>query len=183
MTSARGARRYFPTPLVGIAAILLVLILLTPVLIGSQVPAAGTIFTQAEVIVDYPTINTTTYLYLHAIGNIRYTSLSIGIAENYNWNAPPPIGSLVWGNWTNGTDLVAIGTSYSGNPIAINVSAYYSTTKVGSAWYVAIIAFEVSGTALVFRSYTAGVDVPRSIQLTGSQQPVAILLSDVGATR
>ncbi len=183
MTAARGARRYFPIPLVGVAAILLVLIVLTPVLIGSGVPAAGTIFTQAEIIVDYPGVNMTSYLYLHAIGNIRYASLSIGIAENYNWSAPPSVGSLRWGNWTNGTNLVAIDTSYAGNPVAINVSAYYTTAKVGSAWYVAIIAFEVSGNTLFFRSYTTGVDVPRSIQLTGSQQPVAILLSDVGATR
>ncbi|MFZ0699413.1 MAG: hypothetical protein WAN74_04405 [Thermoplasmata archaeon] len=183
MTAERGARRFFPTPLVGVAAILLVLIVLTPVLIGTGVPAAGTIFTQAEVIVDYPGSNSTSYFYLHAIGNVRYANLSIGVAENYDWNTPPPIGSIVWGNWTNGTNMVVIGASYSNNPIAVNVSAYYTTAKEGSAWYVAILAFEVSGNTLFMRSYTAGVDVPHSIQLTGSQQPVAILLSDIGATR
>lgn len=183
MTPDRGARRFFPIPLVGAAAILVVLIVLTPILIGSGVPAAGTIFTQAEVIVDYPGTNATSYYYLHAIGNVRYTMLSIGIAENYVWDHPPPIPSLIWGNWTNGTDLVAIGAMSSGNPVALNVSAYYSTAKEGSAWYVAIIAFEVVGNTLFFRSYTSGVDVPRSVALSGSQQPIAILLADIGATR
>lgn len=183
MRTELGARRFFPIPLVGAAAILLVLILLTPVLIGTGVPAAGTIFTQAEVIVDYPGDNATSNYYLHAIGNIRYSILSIGIAENYAWNNPPPISSLVWGNWTNATDLVAISASSSDNPVALNISAYYSTAKEGSAWYVAIVAFEVVGNTLFFRSYTSGVDVPHSVTLTGSQQPIAILLADVGAQR
>lgn len=183
MRSETGARRFFPIPLVGVAAILLVLIVLTPVLIGTGVPAAGTIFTQAEVIVDYPGGNSSSFYYLHAIGNVRYAILSMGIAENYNWDNPPPVSSIVWGNWTNGTELVAISAANTGNPVAINVSAYYTTSKEGSAWYVAIIAFEVAGNTLFFRSYTPGVDVPHSVALTGSQQPVAILLSDVGAQR
>lgn len=183
MTGEGGARRYFPIPLVGAASILAVLIFLTPVLIGTGVPAAGTIFTQAELIVDYPGQNATTYFYLHAIGNVRYADLSIGIAQNPFWDNPPPIQQWAWGNWSNGTDLVAIGSSSLNNPVAVNVSAYYTTAKEGNAWYVAILGFEVVGNTMFLRSYTGGVDVPHSVSITGSQLPVAILLSDVGSNR
>ncbi len=175
------ARGLFPIPLVGAATILFVLILLTPILITSGVPAAGTIFTQAELVVDHPTGNSTTNFYLHAIGNVRYAYLSIGFAQNYNWDNPPPIQALVWGNWTNGTNLVAISAESLDDPIAVNVSAYYATAKEGNAWYVAILGFEVVDNTMFLRSYTSGVDVPRSVSLSGAALPLPILLADVGS--
>ena len=181
MTSPSGARALFPTPLVGAATILLVLILLTPVLINSGVPAAGTIFTQAELIVDHPGGSSATHFYLHAIGNVRYAELSIGFARNYDWDHPPPIQALVWGNWTNGTDLVEISAATLHTTVAVNVSAYYATAHEGNAWYVAILGFEVVDNTMFLRSYTTGVDVPRSVSLSGAQLPLPILLSDIGS--
>lgn len=180
MRERRLRRDLFPIPLVGVATILIVLIFLTPILINGEL-AAGTIFTQAELVVDHPPGSSTTNFYVHAVGTVRYAILRIGIAQNYQWNNPPPVSTLVWGNWTNGTELVAISAASEMDPVAVNVSAYYTTQHSGSAWYFGILAFDVVGNTLFVRSYTSGVDVPGSVSISSTELPLPILLLDIGS--
>jgi len=155
----RELGRYFPGPLVGIALLLGVLIVLTPFLSSGQ-PSAGTIFSQAVLYVDALPGNSTMHFYLHGLGTTaRYDNLSIGLAYGFPWTGGWPSVGPAWGNWTNGTNVLAISTSTDRNPVAVNVSALY-VANGQFAVYQGLFAFNVTGSSgsetLAVVSNTAG---------------------------
>ena len=169
----RRLGRFFPWPLVGTAAVLVVLILLTPALVSSGSPAAGSLLTQAELIVDRAPGSNITHFYVRGLGVVRYASISIGLVTGQNWSslaaAPRP-----WANWTNGTDVIELGAPTTSNPVAINVTAHY-VYGTGSALYVGVFAFNVTSTTLEIRSFTSAIGPLGPEPL--SNLPLTILLA------
>ncbi len=164
--------RYFPMPWVGIAVLLLALIVLTPVLYSSGPPAAGTIFTQAELVVD--TNGTVTHLYLWGVSDVRYQSLSMGIATGFAWGHRP---SRIPFQWTNGTEILALVGSSDQGVFAVNVTAVY--VSQGQACYGGLVAFNLSATGLATQSFTPGLSTPSLIGL--GALPLSIALPNQGS--
>ncbi len=185
-----GRRRlseYFPWPLVGVAVLLVVLILVTPVLLStSGPPAAGTIFTQARLLVDRAPGQNVTTLYVEAEEpTVRYASVVITWADGFNWtgSGAPPWATLNWSVVLNQTQVLAVVLPVMSNPVAINVTALYNAN--GVAYYVGVFAFYVTNATAatpdtVFAvTATSGVSVPTSIPV--STLPVIVPLADVGS--
>jgi hypothetical protein len=133
----------FPGALVGVALIFALLIVVTPVLTASVQPAAGSIFTQAELIVDGVVGNATTHFYVRGFGTTaRYDEIQIAFAFGFNWTGRFPSGPLNWTDAQNASDVLSIDAAVSADPVAVNVSALYSASGV-SALYVGTFAMYV----------------------------------------
>jgi len=174
--------RYAPTPFVGAAVLLFVLILLTPVLISSGQPAPG-VLTQAELIVDRVAGSSVTHFYVRALGStVRYAGIWVGVDENFSWSAAgsPPWSSLNWTTWWNSSEVVSFGFALYGNPVAVNITAFYESPG-GTATYIGVLAFFVGtgssgGPDLFAASSTSGIAVPSSTSIDNSSLPLPILL-------
>jgi hypothetical protein len=184
---ARRISAYFPTPLVGVVALLIVLILLTPVLLSAGgPPAAGTILTQAELKIDRVAGGNATRFYVNAEGaTVRYASILVTWATGFNWTGA---GTPAWNslNWTvafNETQVLAGFLSAPENPVALNVTVLYNAN--GVAYYVGVFAFYVTGdvgpnpNALLALSPTSGVTVSFANPI--ASLPLVVPLSDVGS--
>lgn len=180
---------YAPWPLVGVALLLAVLIVLTPVLESTGHQPGPGLLTQAEVVVDKIASNSSLHFYVWALGEtIRYDEIRIGLATAFNWTGTTPLAwnTLNWTSWQNGTDLLSVIFNSSANPVAVNISAHYVSPS-GSTWYVGVLAFYValtsppSGQTLYSASDTSGVTVTSPLAVSNDTLPVAILLSNVGA--
>ena len=175
---------YAPLPFVAVTVLLIVLILITPVLVSSGQPAPG-ILTQAELVVDRLPGNATMHFYVHGLGTtVRYAEIWIGVALGFNWSAVSrtPWRSLHWNIWQNDTFVLTSSYASDDNPIALNVTAYYSSSG-GSAWYGGVLAFYVtsgaSGQVLNAVSETTSVAVPGSVPVDNSSLPFPITLATV----
>ena len=184
--------RYAPWPFVGATALLLVLIVLTPALISLGQPAPG-ILTQAAFGVDRAPDSSVLNFYVRPLGaTVRYTGIWAGVDENAS-----DIQSTSGGNWTgsgglnwtrlqftrflNSTDVLLLGFNSSANPVAINVTACY-TSGSGDELYRGEFAF-YSGPSpsandqLFAATDTPGITVPSSTAV--SDLPYWIPLSSV----
>jgi len=173
--------RYAPMPFVGAAVLLLVLIVLTPALISIGSPGPG-VLTQAELIVDRVAGVNATHFYVRGYGStVRYAGIWIGVATGFNWSGSgsPPWANLTWKTWWNDTDVLSLGFVSLANPVAVNITAYY-TSSGGAATYIGILAFAVglgsAGPTLYAASSTPGVTVPSSTTVDNSSLPLPILL-------
>jgi len=173
---ADGIRRFFPIPLVGTAALLIVLILFTPILFGTGPAAPGTFETQALLIVDRPASSSTTNFYVRAEGDtVRYTSISVGSDAGFAWTGGCPAG-LHW-TFENVSDSIAANVSVAGPTVAVNVTATY-TVGGSTAVYAAVVAFAVSGSTLTGVA-CYGASVPGTLPV--ASLPVALPLTDYGS--
>jgi hypothetical protein len=185
----RGRLGFFaPWPLVGVALLLALLVVLTPVLLSnSRQPGPG-ILTQAELVVDKISANATLHFYLWALGEtIRYDEIRVGIASAFNWSGTTAVAwnQLNWSEWHNGSGLLSVAFGTTANPVALNISVHYVSPS-GSTWYVGLLAFFValtsppSGESLYSATATSGVAVASPLPVSNSTLPVAILLANVG---
>jgi hypothetical protein len=175
--------RLFPLPFVGVAILLGVLIILTPVLTAGGQPAAGSFLSQAELIVDALPGNNSTHFYVRGLGTTaRYAEIQLGFAWGFNWTGAFPSLPLNWTDWQNGSNVLSVGGLTRGDPVAVNVSALYTANGV-SALYVGIFAVDVgvpSGSTtdtLTVISATSGIG---SFSTPVSNLPIPITLSNVG---
>ncbi len=174
---------WFPWPFVGISVILGVLVVVTPALIDTGPPAPGSLFTQADLVVDRISGGSTTNFYLHAASDtVRYLAISIGIATDFTFNGTYPTGALSW-TWTNGTNLLELSVEEAGSSIAVNVSATY--VSGGTAVYQGLIAFGLTNSSsgptfaiAVDTSLTPGVGAPSTWPIAAL--PLSIALEDCG---
>jgi hypothetical protein len=181
-------QRYFPAPLVATALLLVLLIFLTPVLVPGGQPAAGTIFTQAVLVVDRSTNNSTNF-YLRALSTtVRYSEIEVRLATDFNWSGGFPSPPLNWTNASGGSDLVAYQFNSTQNPIAVNISMLYSAAG-SRAYYVGIFAFYVgipvgsSTQSLLAVTTTGGTSLAGGVNAEPlSSLPFAILLADNGGS-
>ncbi len=161
MNRRRDLSRFFPAPLVGVVLLLGLLIVFTPFLTSYGQPSAGSIFSQAELIVDALPGNSTLHFYVRGLGTTaRYESISIGFALGFPWTGGWPSGNLSWGNWTNASNVLAVTASTEHLPVAVNVSALYVASGA-SALYSGLFALNVtsgsSGPVLSVASNTPGI--------------------------
>lgn len=174
----------FPVPLVGVALLLAILIVLTPILTSNGQPAAGSIFSQAELIVDAVPGNSTIHFYVRALSSTaRYDEIRFSLAGGFNWTGVYPSGALRWSDWENASSVVSISAMTNESPVAVNVSAYY-VANGGSALYLGLLALEVATPAggstemLSVASDIAGIS---SFSTPVSNLPLPITLVDVGS--
>ncbi len=184
MTPGRALGRYFPAPLVGVAILLALLIVFTPVLASYGQPTAGSIFSQAELVVDALPGNTTVHFYVHGLSTTaRYASISLGLAHDFPWTGSWPSGNLTWTNWTNGSDVLVITGATSQLPVAVNITADYISGGV-SALYIGQFALNLSATSgtdtLYVVSNTAGIG-SFSTPVVDLPVPVTLALVRTGA--
>jgi hypothetical protein len=168
---------------VGVAILLGVLIVLTPVLTASGQPAAGSIFSQAELIVDTLPGNATTHFYVLGLGTTaRYSVIRLGFSYGFNWTGVFPAGNLHWTDWQNASGVLSVSGVTDKDPFAVNVSALYTANGV-SALYVGVFAIDVgvpvgsTTDTLTVVSDTAGID---SFSTPVTNLPILITLSNVG---
>lgn len=179
---------YAPWPLVGVTVILVALIVFTPQLVSNgHQPSVG-ILTQAELVVDRVPGNSTFHFYVWALGEeIRYDRINVGVDTTLNWTGNTSVGwgSLRWNQWNNGTNVLSEIVTSADNPLALNISAYYSSPS-SSTWYVGVFAFYVgvsassAGESLYSATGTSGVAVTSPLAVSNSTLPAVILLSNVG---
>jgi len=174
-----------PARFAGMALLLVVLILLTPVLVSSGPPVAGSLLTQAELIIDRVPGANTSHFYLRGLGTtVRYTAMSIEVAGGFNWTGAFPSDGLVWTDGSNGTNILTVDWATSENPVALNVSAYYQAAGA-SALYVGVVAFEFtnpsgsSAGTLYSVTSTPGLTVSGPTSVT--DLPLTLLLVNVGS--
>ena len=175
---------WFPAPLVGVALLLGLLIVFTPFLTSYGQPSAGTIFSQAELIVDGLAGNSTVHFYVRGLGTTaRYAEIRLGFAFDFTWTGSWPSGPLAWSNWTNGTNVLTVTANVDQLPAAVNVSALY-TADGSSALYVGLLALTIgvpagqSAEALLVASDTTGIS---GFSTPVADLPVPITLANVGS--
>ncbi len=146
LTVARPAwTELFPWPFVGVVALLVALIFLTPNLITTNEPAAGSLITQAELVVDRgPGANATDF-YLEGLGNVRYAEIRWAIAAPGAWPVTTPVGNLTWNVSGNVTARLVAVFSSPANPVAVNVSMVCVDAAGVRVTYVGAFAFDVAG--------------------------------------
>jgi hypothetical protein len=174
----RNWARFFPRPLVGVALLLGLLIVFTPFLTSYGQPSAGSIFSQAELVVDALAGNATTHFYVRGLGTTaRYATISIGFSFGFNWTGGWPSGNLTWTNWTNASNVLSVSTAVDRLPVAVNVTAYYVAAGA-SALYAGLFALNVtagtSGPVLSVVSITPGIG---DFSTPVSELPVPITLA------
>ena len=178
---ARRLEELAPLPLVGVALLLVVLIIATPVLTGQS--SGGGLLAQPELIVDALPGNSSTHYYVRGLSTTtRYAELNLGFASGFNWTGGFPSGPLNWTGWTNESSVLSIDAGTAFDPVAVNVTALYSVDGV-NALYVGLFAFDVGTPAgsttevLTVVSATAGVG---GFSTPVPDLPVPILLAYAG---
>lgn len=181
----RSWTAYAPWPFVGAAVLLVILILLTPILISTTSHPAPGVLTEAILVVDRVPGENTTQFYVVAYGEaIRYAGIWVGVAENFSWAGAgsPDWAGLQWTEYHNASDVVALPFNSSGNPVAVNVTAYYVSSS-GNAVYGGELAFYVgstsSGPSIYAATATPGVFVPTLTPVNNASLPFYIILTSV----
>lgn len=170
--------RVFPLPLVAIVALLVLLILLTPNLLPTSTPAAGSLATQAELIVDRVSASNLTHFYVQGIGDVRYMSITEQVAANVSWPPPASFANLTWGNETNWSGVLEASFASTADPVAVNVTATYVDPTGAAVEYYGIFAFQVSGGYLSIVPIAPGLSGYANLSPTPlSSLPLDILLS------
>ena len=167
----------FPIPLVGATAILLVLIVFTPILFSNGPPAAGTFETQGELVVDQVAAGPLTF-YVHAVGStVRYAVVAIALAENLSWTGACPTSGVPWNRWANATQVLSEQIRTGSTNVVVRATATY-TVDGSTANYSAELAFSTAGSVLTsVACYGATPPSPQPI----ANLPVVLLLENWGA--
>ena len=172
-------RRWFPVPFVAIVVLLLVLIVLTPNLLSTGAPSAGSLPTEAELVVDRAVPDNLTHLYVHGIGDVRYASISVAVGTLASWPPPASVTNLTFGpasTWRNSLVATTVTPSML---FDVNVTAVYIDSAGATADFVGVFAFGVSGGMVHEYDY-----VPASSGITNTpvtELPLTILLETAPA--
>jgi hypothetical protein len=134
----------FPWPFIGAVVLLVILIFLTPNLLLNGTPAAGTLATQAELIVDRVAGNNTTHFYVNGLGTLRYAEMRALVATNLSWPVATP-ANLSWHAVTAVNNTLSLLFVSTANPVAVNVTALYVDAAGTAIEYYGAFAFDVAG--------------------------------------
>lgn len=132
---------YAPVPFVGTAAILVALIVFTPVLLASG-PSALAVLPQLTVY-RAPGSSTTNYHVHGTDPTVPYRWINVSLGTGFVWNGSCPAASapLAWsyadGNNTTGTIVYS-----EANPVVVNVTAVYLQSS-GRTVYAGELAFDL----------------------------------------
>jgi hypothetical protein len=173
----------FQWPLVGVTALLLLLLLLTPSLLAPGSPVAGSPETQAVLVVYHESgALDLLQVILQGASPTQYTNLSIAISHPIAW--PPTNGrsGLTYGRWVNATDEVFVTAVDAQLPVAVNVSAVYSDPTGAKAYYNGLYAFNIIGSNLLILTLSSSLagEAPSSLPLSELPQPLPLALVPAG---
>jgi hypothetical protein len=174
-----SVRQYFPTPFVAIVALLVVLIVLTPNLLSTAAPSAGSLPTEAELIVDRVADANTTHFYVRGLGEVRYDTILVALATNLAWPAPPSVSDLAFASPVNTSNVLVSIVSSDANPVAVNVTATYVDAAGTKVAFVGVFAFDVAGGVLYETTYIPSGSGGTSTSL--DDLPLSFLLETVPA--
>ena len=111
-----------PLPFVALAAILVALIVFTPVLLAS---GPSPLAVQAILGVYRSPGSTTTSFEIHGYDpDVPYRFLNLSVGTGFSWSGVCPSGPLAW-SYTNTTNQTATTLSSSADPLVVNASAVY----------------------------------------------------------
>ncbi len=173
---------YAPVPFVGAAAILVALIIFTPVLLAS---GPSPLAVRPELVIYRVTGAPTVLYYLHGVDpTVPYGRLLLGVASFGSWTGACPTTGLSWSN-ESADNVLELGAEGSTGPTLIYAYAVYNTTA-GSTIYAGAFALVVDhlgqsdeGLSLVpCAGATPGVTVPSS--WSTANLPLPLLLVDFG---
>ncbi len=174
---------YAPVPFVGASAILVALIVFTPVLLsGEPSPLA----TQAEIVVYRVTGGPVTDFYVHAVDpTVPYWQIDVALGTGFTWSGGCPTSGVSWG-YHNETDALGLATNSSSGSIVLHARAVYNSTA-GSTVYEAEFAFNLthfgqpdeSLSIVPCTSATPGATGPGSWPV--ARLPVPLFLVDYGS--
>jgi hypothetical protein len=169
--------RYFPLPLVSVAVLLVVLIFITPNLTSP----AGSLPTQAQLLVDRVVGANQTNFYLRALGNTRYVQVNISQATNVIWPpVTPQVPPLNFSNQTSVANTLGVSVSTSANPVAVNVTALYRDTSGSCVEYFGTYVFWTAYATQTLEYAQIAPPTTTGTQSVGvGSLPLAILLSSV----
>ncbi len=174
---------YAPVPFVGAAALLVALIVFTPVLLAS---GPSPLELQAELVVYQPPSSTALQFDVRAIGDtVPYARLEIALGGGFPWTGSCPTSGVGW-SYTNATNMLELSVNTSLSPVVVNASAVYragGTTTIYDAefaFYVVNPGAPGESLAIAGCSHaTPGVTTPSSWPV--SQLPHAWLLVNFGS--
>ncbi len=168
-----GPGRLFPLPLVGAAVLLAVLIVLTPNLLSTGSPSAGSVESQLELLVDRaPSGDNATHVYLRGLSLVRYTSLSIAWGNLSGTTAPGSLAGVDWSSHVDSGPSLELDAVVLGTAFALNVSGVFVDTTGAAVLFGGEYAFVWSGGMLYTTAYgTASGAAPASL----SQLPLVLL--------
>jgi hypothetical protein len=170
-------REWFPTPFVAIVVLLLVLIFLTPNLISSASPSAGSLPTEAELVIDRASSDNVTHLYVHGLGEVRYDSIALSVDPTVLWPPPAAPSNLSFGPMTVWRNTLVATVDVAADPFAVNVSAVYVDASGATVDFVGTFAFEVSGGSLLEVAYVPAIGGVTTTPVSGL--PLSVLLQTV----
>jgi hypothetical protein len=133
--------RVAPVPYVGTAAILVALIIFTPVLLAT---GPSPLAIQAVLTVYRVSGGPATDYGLHgADADTPYRWLNVSFGTGFSWTGACPSGGLIW-RYDNATNATGVDVASSANPVVVNVTAVYERGGARTL-YAGEIAFFVSG--------------------------------------
>ncbi|MCI4357902.1 MAG: hypothetical protein L3J95_02010 [Thermoplasmata archaeon] len=153
MTAAsERLRELLPLPFVAVVVLLLVLIALTPNFLSLGRPTAGSLETEAELIIDRSPDQNFTHFYVEGIGTVRYAAITLSFAH------PPPGGppsspTFSFSNRSVWNQSIVAEETTAWNPVAVNVSALYIDPSGASAFFVGVFEFNLTSTTVLSESY------------------------------
>jgi hypothetical protein len=165
----------FPWPFVGAVVLLVILIFLTPNLLSTSTPPAGSLATEAELLVDQVPGSNLTHFYVEGLGDVRYAQVHAGVATNLTWPAPASASNVSFGVVTNSSEVLAVTFNTTANPSAVNVTVLYVDANGGAVEYWGIFEFYQSSGNLNVATLAPGLGSYPPTPVTSL--PLTILLS------
>jgi amino acid transporter len=145
-------RAWFPVPFVAIVVLMLALIALTPNLVSNGRPSAGSLQTEAELLVDYPAGQNVTHLYVKGIGTVDYATITLALARPPP-GSPPALARFTFNATTQWNDSILAGETTALDPVAVNVTAVYTDPTGTTVDFVGEYEFNVTAGYLYWVSY------------------------------
>ena len=173
---------YAPVPFVGAAAILVALIVFTPVLFSGG-PSPITI--QARLTVDRIVGANATHLYVGSLGgDVRYSAINLSVGTGFTWSGSCPTAVSHWSNTTD-TQVIELESSVGATSAEVVASAVYDARGAVTV-YEGALAFNVThegaaDEAIVMApcALTPGFSPPTSWPVT--DLPLSLLLVNYGS--
>jgi hypothetical protein len=151
-TTVAGAdnSRQLRWPFIGVAALLVILIILTPNLFSSG--GAG-LQTRAQLIVERAAPGGNTSFYVESIGtSTLYQSIAVGLAPLPTWPYKGVASNVGDWRWTNASESLVLVVNNATNPVAVNVTVKYTDSSGVSTEYVGVYGFYLNATTLTLQA-------------------------------
>ena len=167
---------FFPLPLVGASVLLAILIFLTPNLLSTGSPSAGSIESQVELLVDRaPAGDNFTHLYVRGFGLARYASLTLAVGSLNGTAFPATLSGVRWTIRDHGNNSLELDTRTSDPSFAVNASASFVDSAGVGIVYRGGYAFRWEGDRLLSQGYD---DASGSTTTALASLPLVLLLPE-----